>query len=285
MPSQRRYSSADGCCICGVNNSTEPFVTVDKISPNQKSVTEVLLKCFQLEKERTGEICESCTSIAKKWLKTSKSKRNTTNFKKVVDSKRRFKQRTTRRSSQSTDYNQEGSSKRSKNDEPIPKAKLPSEEKSETESIKEYIQAPTEDQLSEEEQEALPDQIDNNGSPPLAFDSNCLSPDIPNEDRTEMAEKETVSVGTQTAFLFPALTSPQANANRLPFIDLSKWRQEEICCGTIFRGPNGEVLVDPKWLRPSCEMCNRSSQPPTPVEKGNSEEISVFDDKLASLCS
>ena len=106
-----------------------------------------------------------------------------------------------------------------------------------------------------------------------------------NNNCIESSKKETISIGTQTAFLFPALTSPQANANKLPFIDLSKWRQEDICCGTIFRGPNGEVLVDPKWLRSSCEMCNRSSQPPTPVNKNDSEAITVFDAKLADLCA
>lgn len=105
-----------------------------------------------------------------------------------------------------------------------------------------------------------------------------------NEDFS-YSNKSMVTVGTQTEFLYPALTSPQANANKLPFIDLSKWRQEEICCGTIFRGPNGEVLVDPKWLRASCTMCNRSTQPPTPIETCKSEEISVFDEKLTSLCS
>ena len=120
------------------------------------------------------------------------------------------------------------------------------------------------------------------GSPLGGFDSPFDGPALPFGSANQ---KKTVTTGTQTSFLFPTLTSPQANANKLPFIDLSKWRQEEICCGTIFRGPNGEVLVDPKWLLPSCAMCNRSTQPPTPVQACGSEEISVFDEKLAGLCS
>ena len=68
-----------------------------------------------------------------------------------------------------------------------------------------------------------------------------------------------VSTASQTSFLFPSLTS-SAN-NKLPFIDLSTWRREEICCGTIFRGPYGEVLVDPKLLNPMC-TCSCSVKPP-----------------------
>ena len=71
-----------------------------------------------------------------------------------------------------------------------------------------------------------------------------------------------VSTASQTSFLFPSLTS-SAN-NKLPFIDLSMWRREEICCGTIFRGPHGEVLVDPKLLNPMC-TCSCSARPPVSV--------------------
>lgn len=71
-----------------------------------------------------------------------------------------------------------------------------------------------------------------------------------------------VSTASQTSFLFPSLTS-SAN-NKLPFIDLSTWRREEICCGTIFRGPYGEVLVDPKLLNSMC-TCSSSARPPVTV--------------------
>ncbi|EDO35710.1 predicted protein, partial [Nematostella vectensis] len=64
-----------------------------------------------------------------------------------------------------------------------------------------------------------------------------------NKDVTQVT-----STGCQTSFLFPTLSS----STKLPYIDLSLWRREEICCGTIFRGPHGEVLVDPKLLKPLC---------------------------------
>lgn len=36
------------------------------------------------------------------------------------------------------------------------------------------------------------------------------------------------------------------------FIDLRYWRKENLCCGTIFRGVYGEVMVDPSLMKP-CE--------------------------------
>lgn len=36
------------------------------------------------------------------------------------------------------------------------------------------------------------------------------------------------------------------------FIDLKYWRKENLCCGTIFRGVYGEVIIDPSLMKP-CE--------------------------------
>ena len=151
------------------------------------------------------------------------------------------------------------------------------------------------DELSNDD-EHLDDDIDSTGHPDTYFDtpspssvtsheSDTLHQDEPSLVLKKRRSIETVDTASQTSFLFPALTSPQENSLRLPYIDLSTWRQEQICCGTIFRGPGGEVLVDPKWLNPLCGLCNRSTQPPTPVSKSAPTEISMFDPKLTSLIS
>ena len=87
MPTRRRYSSVEGCCICGTNSSTEPFVASDKVSQNKKCLDNVLKNCFELDEERKGEWCMDCKEIAKKWLRQSKARRNSTSFKKVRDIK------------------------------------------------------------------------------------------------------------------------------------------------------------------------------------------------------
>ena len=44
------------------------------------------------------------------------------------------------------------------------------------------------------------------------------------------------------------------------FLDMSFWRREKICCGVIFKGPNNEVVISPKLLKPcSCRMKTPSS--------------------------
>jgi len=302
MPTRRRYSSVEGCCICGTNSSTVPFIPHEKVSHSEKSLDDIFRNCFKLCEERKGEWCMSCKDIAKKWLKSTKTRRKIMNFKQVVDSKRRHK---SRRLSRSTHIEGFEKAENGKDDEATEEQNDESEVKEEyieaengkdfesaveghynSEVINEQdVMAPViQDALSEDENEEEVDDIaDLQQSPPIAFDSPFDNSALP--DDHPINKMHTATTGTQTTFLFPALTSPQANANKLPFIDLSKWRQEEICCGTIFRGPNGEVLVDPKWLQPSCSMCNRSTQLPTPVETGKSEEISVFDEKLSSLCS
>ena len=68
-----------------------------------------------------------------------------------------------------------------------------------------------------------------------------------------IADNGRTSTACQTSFFYPQVLE---NEMKFPYIDLSGWRREEVCCGTIFKGPNGEVLVDPKLLKPYC-YCSR----------------------------
>lgn len=49
----------------------------------------------------------------------------------------------------------------------------------------------------------------------------------------------------------------QSDPRISPFLDLSYWKKTEVCCGTIFKGLNGEVLVDPQLLHP-CYTCRKT---------------------------
>ncbi|CAH1155150.1 unnamed protein product [Phaedon cochleariae] len=33
------------------------------------------------------------------------------------------------------------------------------------------------------------------------------------------------------------------------FVDLNYWKEERLCCGTVFRGLHNEVIIDPRLLR------------------------------------
>eukprot|EP00096_Caligus_rogercresseyi_P014628 TRINITY_DN7134_c0_g1_i2.p1 TRINITY_DN7134_c0_g1~~TRINITY_DN7134_c0_g1_i2.p1 ORF type:complete len:271 (+),score=76.13 TRINITY_DN7134_c0_g1_i2:219-1031(+) len=43
------------------------------------------------------------------------------------------------------------------------------------------------------------------------------------------------------------------------FLDMSIWKRQIVCCGTIFRGPYGEVVIDPRFLNP-CGSCKKTNE-------------------------
>lgn len=60
------------------------------------------------------------------------------------------------------------------------------------------------------------------------------------------------------------------------FLDMTFWRREQICCGVIFKGPNNEVVISPKLLKPcSCRKSSSSSSSSTPkTPTGSTSDVS-----------
>ncbi|CAH1800152.1 unnamed protein product [Owenia fusiformis] len=59
--------------------------------------------------------------------------------------------------------------------------------------------------------------------------------------------------------------TPTKNKRYSSFLDMAIWKKAKVCCGTIFKGPSGEVLIDPRFIRP-CNGCRRN-------RKQNSVEV------------
>lgn len=277
MPSERRSStsqgsekkrktlsrSIDGCTICKVKCTRHKFHDSAKW---KKYFNDV----FGITDNRTSEICYLCLKCVNKWRRSGKHAKP--DFKDVVDSRYVLPPTNRRNSTKKRRLSVVELEVGTKKDN---KVALMEED----------------DILSGSDQSE--DDVDSTGVPDTYFDT--PSPNESDADVDDVAfisngnqntsKVETTEVSCQTSFLFPSLTSPQANKDsfKLPYIDLSKWRQEEICCGVIFKGPAGEVLVDPKWLNPSCSFCNRSNSVQSKTEEKNSKEISMFDEKLISL--
>ena len=282
MPSERRLSekskavngkpktlerrtlsrSIEGCTICRVKSARHAFSESTKW---KKYFNDV----FGITDNRTSEICHFCLKILSKWRRSPKNTKP--DFKNVVDSK--FVQPAPRRNS-------------------VKKRRLSMVEMEVGSKEDNKVALMEEDDLLSEEGET-DEVVDSDGVPGTYFDSPSPDDDE-NDEENDVAfmsngsaelKKCVSTVACQTSFLYPSLTSPRANSEsfKLPYIDLSKWRQEEICCGVIFKGPSGEVLVDPKWLNPSCNMCNRSSVTPNKTTENNAKEISMFDEKLVNL--
>lgn len=255
MKSERRnlFRSIEGCTICQVKSAHYPF-------SDSKKWAKYFEKVFSLKENRTTEICHLCLKALKKWRRSPKQYKPS--FSGIVNSK----------------YVERKSSNKKRRHSSLVEMEIGTKEENKRALMEE------DDLLSDSEDED--DDVDSSGVPDTYFDT--PSPSSNDEDLNDTFDavpdvfvtKETKDASCQTTFLYPSLTSPQPNDIRLPYIDLSKWRQEQICCGIIFKGPSGEVLVDPKWLNPSCSLCNRSCS--TPSSK-NSTEINPFDEKLVQL--
>ncbi|KXJ09452.1 SIN3-HDAC complex-associated factor [Exaiptasia diaphana] len=224
------YRSRLGCCICGAKSSSSRFTSSAKYEQHFEG-------CFVVNEKRQGEICNACVLLVKRWSKLPQG--STKNWKHVVDSKASVKRTVRpRRASRSSTLETRG---RKSIDRDLDSTSV----KSEGNSV--------------DVNDNIEDEIDCPSPPSLA----CVSPSPPPSDTSDesgsynSSTKTTSSTACQTSFLFPALKSPASN--KLPYIDLSLWRQEEICCGMIFKGPCGEVLVDPKLLNPFC-TCSTSQQ-------------------------
>ena len=55
------FRSTDGCCICKAKSSSSRFTDSEKYE-------EDFEKCFKLEEERQGEICNACVLIGKTYI-------------------------------------------------------------------------------------------------------------------------------------------------------------------------------------------------------------------------
>ena len=60
--------------------------------------------------------------------------------------------------------------------------------------------------------------------------------------------------------------------------------REQVCCGIIFRGPHGEVAIDPRFMNP-CSTCKPLKEPLTPLNYNNNETEDMETDDSASTTS
>lgn len=60
------------------------------------------------------------------------------------------------------------------------------------------------------------------------------------------------------------------------FLDMSRWTKEKVCCGIIFRGPHGEVAIDPRFMNP-CHSCKsiKAQEPLAPIISSNEDNNST----------
>ncbi|XP_033101959.1 SIN3-HDAC complex-associated factor-like [Anneissia japonica] len=237
------YRSIQGCCICRAKSSSSRFTDSKKYEVDFK-------QCFKLgrDQKRSGEICNACVLLIKRWKKLPKGTER--NWNHVVDAragpgnkamlKNRMKSKV-----QATENNGSPTNKKQRPSRPpvrIRKMRLM-------------------DTLNVE-REGRRNEVRNMGlkrtghSPPSPTPSD-LSDDA--HDGSNLGEGS----------IDPHQDFPPSVRD---ILDINCWRMEKICCGTIFKGPRGEVLVDPHLLKP-CRCAIYKPTYSTAVTRTNSDQI------------
>jgi len=201
------YRSQDGCCICKAKSSSSRFTDSGKYE-------EDCIGCFKLDQQRSGEICNACVLIVKRWKKLP---RNTVkNWAHVVDArtgpgtKNIFKQKKKEVSTPTSP--------------PFEKFKYKHVYKRKPLKIK---------QIADHED-----------------DIGHLS------DASQRSESP---LATPFASLTPA------------FLDNSYWRRQLVCCGVVYVGRLGEVVLDQRLYRP----CSARGHSMKAVEKPEQETLAT----------
>ncbi|CAN7995278.1 unnamed protein product [Ixodes hexagonus] len=234
------YRSALGCCICRAKSSSSRFTDSKKYEPE-------FARCFRIleEDRRSGEICNACVLLVKRWKKLPPG--TTRDWHHVVDARagpgtkcvNKGKVKPPKRPlKKHRRHHRLGAHKRRKmdlgggalsdditvGDDSLSESSLPSPPESRATS-------PTPSNSSEEE------------------DSVCGLLEEEEEER-KGGKKKKQQRGRGSERYLAGRRAKTAPFRLSSFLDMSFWRKEKVCCGIIFKGPHGEVLIYPKLLRP-----------------------------------
>ncbi|XP_022104700.1 protein FAM60A-like [Acanthaster planci] len=240
------YRSINGCCICKAKSSSSRF------TDSKKYENEFQL-CFNLgeDQKRAGEICNACVLLIKRWKKLPKGTER--NWNHVVDARagpggksllRSKLKHTPVKSPQSSHGCCNLRKRKHRSTEGIRKMRLM-------------------DRLSH------PTREDADKAPlsPTASESSV-------DDLEDLRSRNGIEMMTaKERFDLP----PSLQA----IIDTTYWKMEHICCGTIFKGSRGEVLIEPTLFKP-CTSCAVSSTPPCATYKTADVNRDARPDSLGS---
>lgn len=177
------------------------------------------MSCFGLCETRTGEICNACVLLVKRWKKLPIGSKK--NWNHVVDAR--------------------GG----------PSLKLSSRPK----KIKPLSKRPRPNQISRLQKELK--RINSDSHSTTSSASPAQSPSYSPSDEGSDSE---LSPGSSRSPVFS-------------FLDLTYWKRQRVCCGIIYKGRFGEVLIDPHLFKPCCrKQQQKQRQQQAEEEDGYDEE-------------
>ncbi|XP_034163590.2 SIN3-HDAC complex-associated factor [Pangasianodon hypophthalmus] len=189
----KMYRSLNGCCICRAKSSSSRFTDSKRYERDFQS-------CFGLCETRSGEICNACVLLVKRWKKLPVGSKK--NWNHVVDARGGPSLKMT---------------VKAKKVKPLSRRIRPS-------------------QIRRVQNELKRNNSDAHSTTSSA--SPAQSPSYSNQS-DEGSDSE--------------LAPGSARSPVFSFLDLTYWRRQRVCCGIIYKGRFGEVLIDPHLYKPCCQ--------------------------------
>ncbi|KAM6290677.1 SIN3-HDAC complex-associated factor isoform 1-T4 [Porphyrio hochstetteri] len=203
----KMYRSIEGCCICRAKSSSSRFT-------DSKRYEKDFQNCFGLHEARSGDICNACVLLVKRWKKLPAGSKK--NWNHVVDARAGPSLKTTLKP---------------KKIKTLPGSRIKS------------------NQISKLQKEFKRHNSDAHSTTSSASpaQSPCYSNQSDDGSDTEM------SAGSSRTPVFS-------------FLDLTYWKRQKVCCGIIYKGRFGEVLIDTHLFKPCCS--NKKSATEKPEQEG-----------------
>jgi len=245
----RVYRSVQGCCICRAKSSSSRFT-------DSKRYEQYFKACFHiLEPRQSSEICNACVLLTKRFQKLPPE--STKDWRHVVDVREANSSKTAARGA----YNSDSKSKKS------------------TKFTKHRYRS------------RYRNSSDRESSPlPLGSSASPVPPFLPPEASSVPGVSAAAASGGVALLSSSQFCGGDVDSSILPtdvsdveaerqseggraepissFIDLSVWRRERVCCGLLFRGPYGAVIIDQRFWRP----CRSHKSSPSTITDSRSEQ-------------
>ncbi|XP_075061526.1 SIN3-HDAC complex-associated factor isoform X1 [Mixophyes fleayi] len=190
----KTYRSSRGCCICKAKSSSSRFT-------DSKRYEGDFQNCFGLHESRTGDICNACVLLVKRWKKLPGGSKK--NWNHVVDAR--------------GGPNLKPLRLRHKRIRSLAARRL-------------------------KRQQVL--QMKKNLSDHCSGAHSTASSASPTHSSSCSNHSDT---DTDTE-----LRTAHSRNSAFSFLDPTYWKRQKVCCGIIYEGRYGEILIDAKQFKPCC---------------------------------
>ncbi|KAG8438668.1 hypothetical protein GDO86_005019 [Hymenochirus boettgeri] len=199
----KTYRSTRGCCICKAKSSSSRFTDSHRYEEDFQS-------CFGIHETRSGDICNACVLLVKRWKKLPNGSKK--NWNHVVDAR--------------GGPNLKAMKIRPKKIRSFVSRRLQRKQVAEMKSSLASLYSGAHSTASS----ASPEHS--------SSCSNHSDTDTDSELRSAPSRKSGFS-----------------------FLDPTYWKRQKVCCGIIYEGRYGEILIDAQLFKPCCRNKEPESHP------------------------